>query len=351
MSPTATTTYTLTATNAAGSTTSTLTVTVTAASKADDQLLHGEPHEHHFGFQQHAELGDDRGDEHCHHAGDIHVHIRERFDEREPDGDDHLHADGDQCRGLDHGHGNSHGNSVRRPVGDHDHFVPRRNTRRGVCRLHNRRQRRHSALHLFRDREFQLPPLPEGMSLNATTGAISSSLIGGQGTYTPEFVVTDSTSAQATRTSASHQRQQRLPRKHLSVNFDFSPSRGRGHDQLARRYFPRRADVQRLSVRDGEAILREQFGCSLSEWNTGHRGSLQPGGRRGYDHAYINPILPRVRFPRMRRWKAPATRREIGTFWSIWRQAAETIPPFTRCGRESTKAARGPIPRTRFGPT
>ena len=43
------------------------------------------------------------------------------------------------------------------------------------------------------------PPLPEGMSLNATTGSISSSLIGGQGTYTPEFVVTDSTSAQATQ--------------------------------------------------------------------------------------------------------------------------------------------------------
>ena len=44
-----------------------------------------------------------------------------------------------------------------------------------------------------------VPPLPEGMSLDATTGAISSSLIGGQGTYTPEFVVTDSTSAQATQ--------------------------------------------------------------------------------------------------------------------------------------------------------
>jgi hypothetical protein len=43
------------------------------------------------------------------------------------------------------------------------------------------------------------PPLPEGMSLNPTTGNISSSLIGGQGTYTPEFVVTDSTNAQATQ--------------------------------------------------------------------------------------------------------------------------------------------------------
>jgi len=36
------------------------------------------------------------------------------------------------------------------------------------------------------------------MSLNSATGVLSSALIGGQGTYTPEFVVTDSTSAQAT---------------------------------------------------------------------------------------------------------------------------------------------------------
>jgi hypothetical protein len=37
------------------------------------------------------------------------------------------------------------------------------------------------------------------MSLNASTGNISSSLIGGQGTYIPELVVTDSTGAQATQ--------------------------------------------------------------------------------------------------------------------------------------------------------
>ena len=29
----------------------------------------------------------------------------------------------------------------------------------------------------------------------------------------------------------------------------------------------------------------------------------------------------------------------------------ETTLPFTRCGREYTKAVPGPIPRTRFGPT
>jgi hypothetical protein len=43
------------------------------------------------------------------------------------------------------------------------------------------------------------PNLPEGMSLNANTGNISSSLIGGQGTYIPEFVVKDSAGAQATQ--------------------------------------------------------------------------------------------------------------------------------------------------------
>ena len=42
-------------------------------------------------------------------------------------------------------------------------------------------------------------PLPEGMSLDASSGIISSPLIGGQGTYTPEFVLTDSTSVQAAR--------------------------------------------------------------------------------------------------------------------------------------------------------
>ncbi|HXR16966.1 MAG TPA: Ig domain-containing protein [Terriglobales bacterium] len=43
------------------------------------------------------------------------------------------------------------------------------------------------------------PPLPEGMSLNASTGNLSSSPIGGQGTYAPVFVVTDSTNTQATQ--------------------------------------------------------------------------------------------------------------------------------------------------------
>ena len=97
-----------------------------------NRLLLCESRKYHFGFQQYAELGDDRGGEYRHHAGDIHVHIRGWFDEREPDGDYYLHSDCYQCRGLDYIHGNSHCNNVRRSTGDNDHFMPRRNTRRTV---------------------------------------------------------------------------------------------------------------------------------------------------------------------------------------------------------------------------
>lgn len=42
------------------------------------------------------------------------------------------------------------------------------------------------------------PSLPEGLSLNASTGELNSTLLGAQGTYSPEFIVTDSTNTQAT---------------------------------------------------------------------------------------------------------------------------------------------------------
>jgi hypothetical protein len=42
-----------------------------------------------------------------------------------------------------------------------------------------------------------ISPLPEGMSLDSSTGEITSSLIGGQGTYTPKFIVTDSANNEA----------------------------------------------------------------------------------------------------------------------------------------------------------
>jgi hypothetical protein len=42
------------------------------------------------------------------------------------------------------------------------------------------------------------PPLPEGLALDKTTGAITGGYIGAQGTYTPQFIVTDSEGDQAT---------------------------------------------------------------------------------------------------------------------------------------------------------
>ena len=117
--------------------------------QTDDQLLHGQPHKYQFRFQQHVELDDKRSDDYCHHAGDIHVHIGERFYECESNGDDNLHAHRNQYLRLGHIHGNRHHHCVRRYVGDNNHFVPGRNTRRGVCGLHNSRRRRHSALRVF----------------------------------------------------------------------------------------------------------------------------------------------------------------------------------------------------------
>jgi hypothetical protein len=43
------------------------------------------------------------------------------------------------------------------------------------------------------------PPLPEGLSIDLGSGAVSGAQIGGQGTYSPRIIVTDSTKAQASR--------------------------------------------------------------------------------------------------------------------------------------------------------
>ncbi|MGH9563433.1 MAG: hypothetical protein ACRD3S_18420, partial [Terracidiphilus sp.] len=43
------------------------------------------------------------------------------------------------------------------------------------------------------------PPPPEGISLDANTGDLTGSQIGGEGTYSPDFIVKDSTGATATQ--------------------------------------------------------------------------------------------------------------------------------------------------------
>jgi hypothetical protein len=61
--------------------------------ETDDQFLHGQSRKSRFGVEQYAELDNERGDRYCDHAGDVHIHVREWFDERESNGHDHLHAD------------------------------------------------------------------------------------------------------------------------------------------------------------------------------------------------------------------------------------------------------------------
>ena len=50
------------------------------------------------------------------------------------------------------------------------------------------------------DNNGKFAPLPEGMSIDESTGKITATIIGGQGTYIPEIVVTDAASNQATAT-------------------------------------------------------------------------------------------------------------------------------------------------------
>lgn len=117
--------------------------------QTNHQLVHSERHKYHFGLQQHAELGDEWRDQHRYHAGNVHVYISEWFNEREPDRDDYLHVDGFRRSRLNHVDGTGHCDGPWRSINDNHHFMPRRNTRCGVCRLHNRRKRRHSALYVF----------------------------------------------------------------------------------------------------------------------------------------------------------------------------------------------------------
>ncbi len=126
------------------------------ADEARDQLVHRQSYVDHFRFQQHSELGDDWGKQYCHHARIVHVQLCERFHEGEPDSNDKLHADGNEFRWLDYGYGKGHSISVWWPVDDHNYFLPRRNPRRSLCRLHYRWQRRNSAVHVLRERERQL---------------------------------------------------------------------------------------------------------------------------------------------------------------------------------------------------
>jgi len=116
---------------------------------ANDRLLHSKPDRHQFRFRQHAELDDNRSDEYHNHAGNIYVNIGEWFNEREPNGNDDLHADSHQCFWLDNGHGNRHRSYGRGAADDNDHLVSWRNAIDTLHRVYDQCQRRNCSLHFF----------------------------------------------------------------------------------------------------------------------------------------------------------------------------------------------------------
>jgi hypothetical protein len=124
------------------------------------QLVHREPGEHQLGFEQHIELGHNTGNEYCHHSWNFHVHISERLNEREPNGDDHIHTDGYQRRRLKYGQCNCHDRGVRRATIDHDYFMPERNTGCGIRGLHDRCNGWRAALRVHGQHECQLSSTP-----------------------------------------------------------------------------------------------------------------------------------------------------------------------------------------------
>ena len=114
--------------------------------EADNQFIHCEPDKHHFRFQQHFGLDDHWGNQHFHHARDVHFHVCKWFHEYEPGCNDHLHADCDQHRWFCHRDSKSYGNRIRRLFVDNYHLMPRWHARRSLCRVHGRRQWRNSAV-------------------------------------------------------------------------------------------------------------------------------------------------------------------------------------------------------------
>jgi len=76
--------------------------------RTGDYCFHGESRKHWQQRKQHAELDDNRRDQHCHYAGIVYVSFRKRLNKRESGDNDDLHAESYQCRRFNYGHGDCH---------------------------------------------------------------------------------------------------------------------------------------------------------------------------------------------------------------------------------------------------
>jgi len=81
--------------------------------RANNYFIYSESDKHKFRDKLHPQLGGNRCDEHCHHAGNIHLHIGKRLNQHESNGDYYLHVNRKQHRCLDHLYLNRHRKYVR----------------------------------------------------------------------------------------------------------------------------------------------------------------------------------------------------------------------------------------------
>jgi PKD repeat protein len=351
MSPTATTTYTLTATNAAGSTTSTLTVTVNAASKPTISSFTASPTTITSGSSSTLSWATTGANQYRHHPGTFTSTSASGSTSVSPTATTTYTLTATNAAGSTTSTAKVTVTASGGPLAITTTSCPggTQGAAYAGCTIVASGGSPPYTYSVSTNSSF--PPLPEGMSLNATTGNISSSLIGGQGTYTPEFVVTDSASDQATQnisiaingnnaflanifpsTSIFHHR---VDAATTNLPVDTSPAAPMYSGYLSATVKPFFGNNSNAPFPNGIPAIEVPYNqADVSVTTTVYQSYFTSG-----------PI------PANAPVEGTSNSTEIDTFWFTWRQAAETTPPFTRCGREYTKAVPGPIPRTRFGPT
>ena len=116
---------------------------------AVDRILCGESDKYQPWREQHFELGDEWRNDDFDFPWWVQLRFRKRFNEREPNGDDDLHPQGDQCFRLDDCDGYGYRKRGRGSVDHNNYLVPQRNPIDTLRRLYDQCERRDPSLHIF----------------------------------------------------------------------------------------------------------------------------------------------------------------------------------------------------------
>ena len=163
------------------------------------------------------------------------------------------------------------------------------------------------------DGKDKFPPLPEGLSLGADNGLVSGAQIGGQGTYFPRFIVTDSVGATASRQIGFAING---ANKFLATIF---PSNSIFHHRVDSATTGLPVDTSPAApIYSGylsETVKPFFGGAAYLSFPNGIPAFSVPSGQPdvAVKTTVYQPISPPGRSRRMRRWKARAIRPAIGT--------------------------------------